>query len=118
MTKGLTWDEVVKLGCALPETAEGSYHGMPSLKTRGKDLTHHYPEHNAITIKLGSIDERDALLDLDPTLYHITDHFKGWPYLMMRLDQADRDVTLAHLINMWRGRVTKKMAREFDEAQK
>lgn len=109
---------MIALGKTLPETAEGSYHGMPSLKTRGKDLTHLYEEHNSITIKLGSIDERDALLDLDPQLYHIEDHFKGWPYLMMRLDQADRDTTMAHLISMWRGRVTKKMIKDFEDAQK
>ncbi len=118
MAKGLTWDDVVRLGLALPETAEGSYHGMPSLKTRGKDLTHLYAEHNSITIKLGSIDERDALLDLEPDIYHIEDHFKGWPYLMLRLDRADADLLMAHLINMWKGRVTKKMIKEFEVAQK
>jgi hypothetical protein len=58
---------------------------------------------------VGSIDERDMLLESDPTLFHITAHYRNYPAVLARLDRLDAGGLKAMLDRRWRMIAPKKL---------
>ena len=50
---------------------------------------------------VGSIDERDMLLEADPTVFHLTDHYKSYPYILVRIAEIDAASLRAMLHKRW-----------------
>ncbi|MGB0921510.1 MAG: MmcQ/YjbR family DNA-binding protein [Alphaproteobacteria bacterium] len=109
----VTWDEVVAFCLTLPEVTYGTSWNHPSLKA-GKKLLTNLHEPGGMTIKLGSVDEQDHMVELDPNLYYINDHFKGWPGCLMRLDQADMDVVRGHVLRVYYQIATKRAIKAYE----
>ena len=63
---------------------------------------------------VGSIDERDMLLESDPKLFHITDHYKHYPAVLARMSQLDPARLRAMLERRWRAMAPKKLVKQFD----
>ena len=68
-------------------------------------------------LAVGSIDERDMLLESDARLFHITEHYRNYPALLVRLAQLDAGMLRSMLERRWRTIAPKKLLREFDEAK-
>lgn len=84
----------------LPRIAESVSYGTPALKVGGKLLARML---DAETLVLRCpIDEKALLLETASAIYFETDHYKGWPALLVRLAQAD-DAELRYAIaRAWR----------------
>lgn len=104
----------IVLGFALSE--EGTSYGYPSFKVNGKFFTRLRDEDNSLVLIVGSIDERDHLLQANPKLFHITDHYKSHPSLLARMEKLDAK-TLRHMLERhWRTLVPKKLLKQLEEA--
>lgn len=66
----------------------------------------------------GSIDERDMLLEADPKVFHITEHYRNYPSLLVRIAAVEPDVLRAMFERNWREIAPKKLLKERDEAVK
>ncbi len=56
-----------------------------------------HDKEEAVTMQVGSMEMRDVMLEAEPTLFYITDHYKPWPMLLARLKTLDR-ATLKELV--------------------
>ncbi len=83
--QGVSFAAARKLALALPGVEEGTSYGTPGFKVRGKFLTHLRVEDNSLVFKVGSIEERDFLLKADPGVFFITDHYRDYPAVLVRL---------------------------------
>lgn len=95
-------------GLALPEVEVSTTYGDPSLKVRGKAM---------VTVKADDLlylscplDVKEMLMEVAPEIYFQTEHYQGWPGILVRLDViADAELSL-RLEDAWRYRAPKRLA--------
>jgi hypothetical protein len=57
-----------------------------------------------------ALEEKELLLELDPQLYFETDHYKGWPAMLVRLSVIDDKSLTGRLVAAWRQKAPKRLA--------
>lgn len=109
---GLTPAQFRTIALAFPGTTEGTSYGMPAILLLKKFFTRLRPEDNSLVLNVGSIDERDMLIEAEPATFHITEHYRNYPAVLARLERLDAARLKAMLERRWRAMVPKKMLRE------
>jgi len=103
----LTWRDVCALGLALPEVEESTSYGTPSLKVRGKLLLRLREDGETLAMRIDP-DDRDFLLATNPDTFFTTDHYRGWPAILVRLSRV-RGAHLRELMeDSWRHMASKR----------
>jgi hypothetical protein len=93
--------QVKKIVLSFPGAEEGTSYGYPSYKVAGKFFTRLRDEDDSLVMIVGSIDERDMLLEADPSVFHITDHYKNYPDVLVRIAKIDAGSLRAMLHKRW-----------------
>lgn len=83
------------VGLALPDVVAATrYDGAPVLKVRGCFMaalaSHPSAEPSTLVVRCDP-DERQWLLDDAPETYYVTDYYRKYPVVLVRLSQIDRD---------------------------
>src|SRR5579871_5454847 len=94
----LTRAEARKIALAVEGATEGPYFGKPAIFVGEKFLTRVHTKEEAVVLHIGSMEMRDVMLEAEPKLFYITDHYKSFPYLLARLSRLDK-TTLKDLLN-------------------
>lgn len=82
----------------LPNVEEGTSYGTPALKVKGKLFVRLREEGDAIVLRM-PFDQRDGLIADDPGTYYITDHYREYPWVLVRL-AAVRPEVLPELLQI------------------
>ena len=111
--KKIDFDLVREIALALPGVEESTSYGTPSFKVRGKLLTclaiHRSAEPNTLAVKI-DFDQRDELIEADPGVYYLTNHYVNYPVVLARLSRINEDA-LRDLLEMgWRFITSKKQS--------
>jgi hypothetical protein len=72
-------------------------------------------EDNSLVVVVDGMDQRDMMLELDPATYHITDHYKDYPAVLVRMERITPDELRTMLERRWRKIAPKKLLKEMDE---
>ena len=102
---------------SFPETETGTSYGHASYKSFGKFLTRLRDEDDSVVLGRVPLDEREMLLEADPETFHITDHYKSYPYVLARLKRLDAKTLRGYLTRQWRHNAPKKWLKVWDEGQ-
>jgi hypothetical protein len=113
----MNWKQVCKLGKELPEVIEGTWYGMPSLEVRGKSFVGHRVNLDSIVLPLESVDEQELLIENVQKTYYITDHYRGYPAVLARLDALTAAECRFQLERAWRIKAPTRLAKERDGKQ-
>lgn len=113
-SSGVSHAELRRIALSFPATSEGTSYGKPSFLAAGKFFTRLRDEDDSLVLIVGSIDERDMLLESDPALFHITDHYRNYPAVLARRTVIDADVLKGMLERRWRVIAPKKLVREYE----
>ena len=70
----------------LPGVEEGTSYGTPALRSGGKLIARLHQDGESLVLKVGN-ETRDHLLQADPETFFITDHYRGYPMVLARLDR-------------------------------
>lgn len=97
---------VKALGLALPGVeAATKYDGSPVLKLRGCFMaglaSHVSAEPDTLVVRMDE-DDRDWLIEDAPEAYYITDYYRRYPLVLIRLSLVDRDALADVLAVSWR----------------
>ena len=107
----VTFEHVRKIAMTLPGVEEGTTYGSPCFKVRGKLIAclaiHKSAEANSLSVRT-DFDQRSELLDEDPGVYYLTDHYRNYPFVLVRLSRIHRDSLKDLLSAAWRLAGTKK----------
>ena len=98
-----------KMVLSFPGAEESTSYGYPSYKVAGKFFTRLRDEDNSLVMIVGSIDERDMLLAANPSVFHITDHYKNYPDVLVRIAEIDAKMLRGMLERRWRTIAPKKL---------
>ena len=95
MKRPLTFDIVREMARELPGLEVGTTYGAPALKIRGKMFacvpSHRSAEPGSIVFRL-DIPSRDAMILERPDVFYLTDHYVGYPCVLVRLSKANPDM--------------------------
>lgn len=100
------WAAVVAAGTALPGVELATSYGRPALKKRGKTIAATTsPVDDSFVLHVAD-EEKQLLLDTAPDRFWQTDHYVGWPVVLVRYG-PDADERVATLIaRAWWDRAT------------
>jgi hypothetical protein len=101
-----TFEPVRTVGLALPDVqATTKYDGSPVLRVRGRFMaglaTHRSAEPDTLVVRVG-IEEREWLMQDAPETYYLTDHYRSYPLVLVRLSRIDREALSDLLLVSWR----------------
>ena len=81
---GVSWASARKLVLSFPGISEGTSYGQPSFLLDGTFFSRFNEREQGLVVY---VEEglRDALLEARPETYFTTDHYRGYPYVLVRL---------------------------------
>jgi hypothetical protein len=77
--------EARKLMLAIPGTDERLWFNQPSVFIHDRFLAKTHHKEDAVTLQVGSMEMRDMMLEAEPELFYITDHYRKFPFVLIRL---------------------------------
>jgi len=107
---------VRRLALALPGVEEGSSYGTPGFRVRGKFLARLWEDGETLVVKCGDL-ERDFRMQADPETFFITDHYRGYPTVLVRLTRVALGDLREVLEQAWRQNAPKRLVAEYDHTR-
>jgi hypothetical protein len=89
------FDVVIEIGLALPHVEAVTRHdGFPALKVAGVFMAglaaHASAEPNTLVVR-ADLDEREMFIEDAPDTYYLTEFYRPYPLVLVRLDRVTRD---------------------------
>jgi len=92
----------LKIALRLPGTSESTSYGTPAVKVRAKILSRWRTEaEGALAIRCDFLD-RQILLQANPKAFFLTDHYRNYPMILVRLDRVDAEALTDLVERGWR----------------
>ena len=85
--KGASFADVARLGLKLPGVEEGTSYGTPALKVGGKLFARLKEDGETLVLRMDAVN-RGFLLEAEPNLFYITDHYRDYPWILLRLSEV------------------------------
>ncbi len=112
---GVTLADLHELAVSFPGVEEGPCYGTPGFRVRGKFLGRLWEDGDVLALRT-DLDTQEMLLSADPDTYFLTDHYRGYPAILIRLRSVKR-AELARLFEAaWRARAPRRLVAELDRA--
>jgi hypothetical protein len=90
----VTFKNVEAMGRDLPDVEVTTTWGQPTLKVRGRMFacmaSHKSAEPNSLVVMMDFAD-RAALLEDDPEIYYLKEHYENYPCVLVRLSRVHTD---------------------------
>jgi hypothetical protein len=108
-------ERFLRIALALPGAEASTSYGTPAVKVRGKLLARWRTEaEGALAIRCDFLD-RQILLLAQPDVFFLTDHYRDYPMILMRLEKASKTVMAETVERAWRLVAPAKLVKERDE---
>jgi hypothetical protein len=104
----VTFDDIRNFALPWPEVEDGTSYGTPTLKVRKKLLARLREDGDSLVIPGVPFEERDMLVESQPKVFYFTEHYKGYPIVLIRLSKAKRTTVEPLLRRQWRALASKK----------
>ena len=108
------WDEAVAFALALPGTARSTSSGRPAVKVNGKAFL--YPGREKGSFAAASpLGEKELLIETDPDTFWESDHYRGWPAVLVRYDSADPERVRQVITRAWWDKAPRALRQQFGD---
>jgi hypothetical protein len=77
--------EAHKIMLGIAGTDERLWFNEPSVFIHDRFLSKVHRKEEAVTLQVGSMEMRDMMLEAEPRLFYITDHYRKFPFVLIRL---------------------------------
>lgn len=96
----LTFDSVRQLTRGLSGVEEGMCYSTPALRVRGKLFARLREDGDSLVLRTDPA-TRDLLLQAHPDVLYITDHYRDYPWVLVRLSRVSRDLLRMLIEDAW-----------------
>src|SRR5689334_23898194 len=110
----VTESVIRRVALSFPLACEKPSYGKPSFFIAKKFFTRLRSEDDSIVWIVGSVDERDNLIELDPKTYFITEHYRDYPSVLVRIKRINEAMLRKMLERRWRAIAPKKLVKDID----
>lgn len=101
-----SWQEVAELALRLPDTELSSSYGRPEVKVRGKAFVYPGREEGSFAVAT-PLGETEILMETEPDTFWESDHYRGWPAVLVRFGSPSRDRIESVIERAWWDRASK-----------
>lgn len=95
----------------LPEVEVGISYGTPALKV-GKKSFCRVKDADTVVLMV-DLEEKEMLMAASPRLFFETDHYKGWPAVLLRIHEVSPEELAHRLECAWLRAAPRKLAQEW-----
>ena len=74
-----------KTALSLPGAEERPWFNRPCVFIHDRFLTRVHDKEEAVVLQVGSMEMREMMLEAEPELFYITDHYRNFPFVLARL---------------------------------
>lgn len=103
----VTFDTVRQLALELPGVVEGTSYGTTAFKVGGKLLARFHQDGDSLVIKV-EYAAREVLMGANPKTFYVTDHYRCWPWMFVRIANVDPHELRGLLEDAWRRLASKR----------
>jgi hypothetical protein len=111
--RGVSFAAVRRLALSFPGVSEGTSYGMPAFLLDGKFFSRFNEKEQGLVVH-ADVALRDTLLASRPDIYFTTDHYRNYPYVLVRLGRVPRAELAALLENAFRAQAKARRIAEYD----
>lgn len=90
--------EARKIMLAILGTDERLWFNQPSVFVHDRFLSKTHHKEDAAVLQVGSMEMRDMMLEAEPKLFYITDHYRKFPFVLIRLSALTKTVLKEMLV--------------------
>jgi hypothetical protein len=118
-----TFDDVRRLGMALPEVTESTSYGTPALKVRKKLVCRMWSEREynrdsvhdtEVLVAFCELDMKQVLLDNHPDVLFTVPHYDGYGAVLVRMADVELDDLADWLEDSYRLKASPTLIRQLD----
>lgn len=95
------FEPVRRAAKGLPGIEEGTSYGTPALRVRGKFFARIWEDATTLVVRV-DLDSQDSMLRLQPKIFFLTDHYRGYPVILVRLARIRARALRELLADSWR----------------
>ena len=107
--KGVPLEQARRLALDLPATEEGPCYGTPGYRVKGKLFARIHQDGKTVVVSLDR-DTREALLEANPAAFYLTDHYRPYDWMLVRLSAVTRGELEDMLRLAWSRKAPKRLA--------
>jgi hypothetical protein len=93
-------------------TEESTSYGRPAVRVRGKAFVYPGREQGSFAIAC-PLEEKEFLMETDPDTFWETEHYHGWPAVLVRFGSAERERIETVIRRAWWDRLSKAQQKDF-----
>lgn len=108
-----TFDDIREIARALPGVVDGTSYGTPALKVGGKLIARLHQSMDCVVLRSELLD-REILMQSAPDAFFITDHYRDYPWILLRLDVIEKSVLPELIERAWRSVASKTLLKKLD----
>lgn len=109
-----SFDDIRKIAHALPGVVDGTSYGTRALKVGGKLFARVHQSMDCVVLRCEFLD-REILMQSAPDAFFITDHYRDYPWILLRLGVVDKRVLPELIERAWRLVASKTLIKKQDE---
>jgi hypothetical protein len=107
------WKIVRELTAALLGVEESRSREKPTLMVGVKLFARLHEDGESVVVRIDKR-HRSALIRENPVAFHVTDHYSGFPYVLIRVQKASVEELRVVLENAWRLVAPKELVEAYD----
>jgi hypothetical protein len=96
-----TFDDIREIAHALPGVVDGTSYGTPALKVAGKLIARLHQSMDCVVLRSDLLD-REILMQSAPDAFFITDHYRDYPWILVRLGVVEKTALPDLIERAWR----------------
>jgi hypothetical protein len=106
------WDDVLRIGLALPDVEESTSYRLPSLKVRGRTFLNMSPHEPGALVVHVPVEEQPLRIAARPDVYFLTPHYQSYGCVLLRLNVVEEDELAGAIEDAWEHGATAKRRRQ------
>jgi hypothetical protein len=113
-TTALTnFDDVREIAHALPGVVDGTSYGTPALKVGGKLIARMHQNMDCLVLRTDLLG-REILMQSAPDAFFITDHYRDYPWILVRFGVVEKRALPDLIERAWRLVASKTLLKKYD----
>lgn len=109
-------ESVRKLALSLPGVEEGICFGTPAFYVRRKLMVRLKADGETLVVRYPK-DDRQALIDENPDVFSVTEHYRNYPAILVSLGAVSRRLLGAMIEGAWRLQAPRALISTFESDQ-
>jgi hypothetical protein len=107
------FDDIREIALALPGVVDGTSYGTPALKVGGKLIARLHQSLDCVVLRSDLLD-REILMQSAPDAFFITDHYRDYPWILLRLGVVEKGALPDLIERAWRLVASRTLVKKYD----